>query len=114
MTSDDKDEATAELRALLRAAHDLREVAERAEAGLTTLAFAGVAHPQRNVWIDTDLAGRIAIDLEDFAVAGEWDNAVARVAADDAAAAVATVRAWLGGADVDAAIAAAHGHVQRR
>lgn len=84
----EKDEVTARVQTALRSFAEVRE-SNRAEAGLTTLAFESVAQPNRNVWIDTDLGGRLTVDLEDFEVKGEWDNAVARLAADDERALVA-------------------------
>lgn len=76
---------------------------DRAEAGLTTLSFASVLYPERHVWLDSDLAGVLAIDLEDWNVEGAWDNAVARLDADDATA-PGIVRAWLTGATIEECI----------
>src|SRR5687767_9482959 len=97
-----KDEVTARLRAALLAVPEAQET-NRAEAGLTTLSFVSRKHPNRNVWVDTDLAGRLVIDLEDFQDDREWDNAVARVAPVDESSAVSVIAAWLGGQALDAA-----------
>lgn len=95
-----KDETTAALRALILSTPGIKET-DRADAGLTTLSFVSEALPSRNVWVDTDLAGRIAVDLEDFDSDREWDNAVGRLkpaSLEDAAKAIAD---WLTGGDGD-------------
>ena len=51
-------------------------------------------YPQKHVWIDTDLEG-ISIDLEDRAIEGEWDNAVARLTVQTFTEAAGIVHAWL-------------------
>jgi hypothetical protein len=109
----EKDEVTARVRDALRAVPDVRET-DRAEASLTTLSFAGAADANRNVWIDTDLGGRLTIDLEDFTVEGEWDNAIARLRADDPDALVMAARVWLTGASAEEAIAVCPGRLHRR
>jgi hypothetical protein len=56
---------------------------ERAEAGLTILSFRSASQDERHVWIDTDLAGRLVIDLEDWNYEATWDNSVAHLGALD-------------------------------
>jgi hypothetical protein len=73
---------------------------DRAEAGLTTLSFGSAICPERHVWLDTDLSGVLAIDLEDWSVEEEWDNAVTRLDATEETA-PDIVRAWLTGSSVD-------------
>jgi len=110
----EKDELTARVRLRLCGIDGLREDPGRAEAGLTTLAFRSADDARRNVWIDTDLGGRIAVDLEDFTDESEWDNAVVRLSVDDEQALVSVVRAWLGGGDVESAVAAGGEATRRR
>ena len=56
---------------------------DRADAGLTTLSFQSVSHPERHVWIDTDLLSEPVIDLEDWNDEAEWDNSVAHAVTQD-------------------------------
>jgi hypothetical protein len=72
----------------------------RAEAGLTTLSFSSAVHPERHVWLDTDLGRLLVIDLEDWTFEGTWDNAVAHLGAADETVPV-IVRAWLEGGSVE-------------
>jgi hypothetical protein len=50
--------------------------------------------------MDTDLAGELVIDLEDWNYEATWDNSVAHLEASDEAA-PRIVQAWLGGATAE-------------
>lgn len=67
-----------------------------AEALLCALSYQSVFHPERHIWIDTDLNG-ISIDLEDRSIDGEWDNAIAHIKAMSLDEAVEMVQIWLSG-----------------
>lgn len=99
-TDEFKDEATARLRKLILQRPGLRET-DSAEAGLTTLSFQSVSHPRRSVWIDTDLNGRMVVDLEEESSERNDDRDVAHVIPADDDAAVAVVEAWVSGAHLD-------------
>ncbi len=71
-----------------------------AAASLTTLSFQSDIFPERRVWIDTDLEG-IGLDLEDWNIKAEWDNAVARIKAQSLAEVVEITQLWLSGANLD-------------
>jgi hypothetical protein len=101
-----KDDRTIALRSALKATPGIRET-DRAEAGLTTLSFASAEHPQRNVWIDTDLNGQLWIDLEDLRDERAWDHAVAHVTPPSDDAAIQVVQAWLSGMDLQACLTTA-------
>lgn len=92
----EKDERTELVRAMLKSCDELRET-DRADSGLTTLSFQSVSHSQRHVWIDTDLAGDISIDLEDWTDNENWDNSVANVTTHNLEEAASTAIAWLRG-----------------
>lgn len=49
----------------------------RADVRLTTLSFQSTSLPDRHTWIDTDLAGEMVVDLEEWSTVENWDNAVA-------------------------------------
>lgn len=93
-----KDETTSALRALILSNPGIKET-DRAEAGLTTLSFVSETLTHRNVWVDTDLAGRIAVDLEDFDDEREWDNAVQHLEPSSLEDAAQAITAWLTGRD---------------
>ena len=74
---------------------------DRADSGLSTLSFQSVMHPQRHVWIDTDLAGECILDLEDWIAEETWDNSVAHLASQDVDTVTVIANAWLTGATVE-------------
>lgn len=73
---------------------------QRAESGLTTLSFQSASYPERHIWIDTDLAGELVIDLEDWNYQASWDNSVAHLEVTDENV-PAIVQLWLTGATAD-------------
>jgi hypothetical protein len=95
-----KDARTEKLRQAV--AHLAPEAVEddRAACGLTTLSFSSTVHADRHIWLDTDLAGSLIIDLEDWTYKGSWDNSLAHIEASDEAT-PSIIRAWLVGATVD-------------
>jgi hypothetical protein len=95
----DKNDETNRLRCLVQASADLRET-DRADLGLTTLSFQSALLPNRHVWADTDLAGSISVDLEDWLNSGEWDNSVARLVAQSIESCSNVIIAWLSGRSV--------------
>ena len=98
--TDQKNNVTEQLRQMIgHKAPGARET-DDAEASLTTLSFQSDIHPERHVWIDTDLEG-IGLDLEDWNIEAEWDNAVARVKAQSLAEVVEITQLWLSGANLD-------------
>lgn len=96
----EKDERTERLRMELDGCGELRETG-RADSGLTTLSFQSASQSHRHVWIDTDLAGDISIDLEDWTDHGKWDNSVANVTTQDIKLCAAVAIAWLCGVSAD-------------
>src|ERR1700719_1820767 len=95
-----KDERTERLRQAIGLNTPAASEDQRAEAGLTILSFRSACQDERHVWIDTDLAGRLVIDLEDWNYEATWDNSVAHLGAlDDDVPAI--VQAWLTGATVE-------------
>jgi hypothetical protein len=60
-----KDERTESLRELLRTNEQIVET-HYAELSLVNLSFQSVGYPNRHVWVDTNLAGKIKVDLEDW------------------------------------------------
>lgn len=73
---------------------------QRAEAGLTTLSLRSACQDVRHVWIDTDLAGHLVLDLEDWNYDATWNNSVAHLGALDEDV-PGIVQAWLTGASVE-------------
>ena len=67
-----------------------------AEAALDALSDQSKLLPQRHIWLEVEQQ-EISLDLEDRALEGEWDNAVAHVATRSPLQAVATIDAWLSG-----------------
>jgi hypothetical protein len=57
-------------------------------------------YPEKHVWIDTDFNG-IAIDLEDWKMSNEWDNAIARIQVESLEEATEIIQIWLSGGKVD-------------
>lgn len=92
----EKDERTEWVRSALKECDGLKET-DRADSGLTTLSYQSINHAERHVWIDTDLAGEVSIDLEDWTNDDEWDNSVANVTTHDIKLAASIVAAWLKG-----------------
>lgn len=84
----------------LNGCDELKET-DRADSGLTTLSFQSTSHSQRHVWIDTDLAGEISIDLEDWTNHNKWDNSVANVTTQDTNLCAVVAITWLRGHSVD-------------
>src|SRR5690349_14008722 len=98
-----KDSRTGRLREAIRRLTPEALEDGRADSGLTTLSFFSQKHPERHVWLDTDLGGALVIDLEDWTFEGTWDNAVAHLEATDEAA-PNIVQAWLSGARLEVCI----------
>jgi len=94
-----KDERTKRLRQAITQTAPAALEDRRAEAGRTTLSFRSVTHPERHIWIDTDLDGRLEIDLEDWTNETTWDNALVHLTAPDENV-PGIVQAWLSGASV--------------
>ncbi len=92
----EKDERTEPVRAMLKGCDEVRET-DRADSGLTTLSFQSVSHSQRRVWIDTELAGDISIDVKDWTNNENWDNSVVNVTTHNLEEAASTAIAWLRG-----------------
>src|ERR1700722_737520 len=98
-----KDDRTECLRQAINNAAPAAVEDERAEAGLTTLSYRSATHPERHIWFDTDLAGQMVIDLEDWNYEATWDNSVAHLqAADEDVPEI--IQAWLTGATVEECI----------
>lgn len=95
-----KNDTTETLRQMLRSKILKAIETNRAETCLCTLSFQSTVCPERHVWIDTDLDG-IGIDLEDWKIESEWDNAVARIRVDSLEDAVEIVQTWLYGGNLD-------------
>lgn len=95
-----KCELTERLKALILRSSALNETG-RADSGLTTISFQSVQIPRRHVWIDTDLAGRIAIDLEDWENDEKWDNSICNLTVKDIETCAAIALAWLHGTSAD-------------
>jgi hypothetical protein len=68
-----------------------------ADSGLTTLSFQSTVDPLRHVWIDTDLAGRMIVDLEDWRGTDKWDDSVAHLTINDIAGLAEIAKFWLSG-----------------
>ena len=100
LRTDKKDELTERLRQMIgRSTPECYET-DRAETGLCTLSFQSKAYPEKHVWIDTDLNG-IGIDLEDWEMSNEWDNASARIKVESLKEATEIIQIWLSGGKVD-------------
>ena len=97
-----KNEETESLRHLVQLSVEVGETAD-ADVGLTTLSFQSVRHPNRHVWVDTDLAGELSIDLEDWEHDETWDNSVAHLTAPNIEGAAVIIVAWLSGQPLDSA-----------
>jgi hypothetical protein len=95
----EKDNETERLRYLVQASADLRET-DCADLGLTILSFQSILFPNRHVWADTDLAGDISVDLEDWLNDSEWDNSVAHLVAPSIESCSNVIIAWLSGRSV--------------
>ena len=94
-----KPESTEELRRAVLTSTDVVET-DRADSGLTTVSFQSVKLPSRHVWVDTDLAGVMVADLEEWANASTWDNSIAHLTAPTISILSAIVLAWLHGSTV--------------
>lgn len=73
-----KDHKTEMLRGLIR--EKLPQVIEtsRAEASLCELSLQSSIKKERHVWVSTCADGKFEIDLEDWNMSDEWDNALER------------------------------------
>jgi len=92
-----KDRVTEQLRKKIKGQFAWVRETEEAETSLCALSFQSTTHPERHVWIDTDLDG-IGLDLEDWQRNDDGDDAVARVKATSINAAADIVGVWLSGA----------------
>ena len=91
-----KDDETESLRRQVLASPDVEETG-RADCGLTTLSFHSMRVPNRHVWVDTDLADELVIDLEDWLNGERWDSAVEHLVAPDIETSGTIIIAWLSG-----------------
>lgn len=96
----DKNDDTERLRQLVLKCFRVVET-NRADCSLCTLSFQSITIPKLHVWVDTDLAGQLVIDLEDWEYEGSWDNAVAHLTANDLETCSAIIIAWLTGESID-------------
>lgn len=92
----EKDERTERLRANVNQHEGLCET-HFADIGLTTLSFQSNILLERHVWIDTDLSGKVKIDLEDWNFEETWDNSVATLWPKDLSTCAMIAIKWLGG-----------------
>ena len=91
-----KNQETESLRQLVKLSGEVKETGD-ADANLTTLSFQSVRHGNRHVWVDTDLAGELSVDLEDWQNDEAWDNSVAHVTASSIEVASEIIIAWCRG-----------------
>ena len=94
-----KDRITEQLRQKIKRQFPWARETEEAEASLCALSLQSTTHPERHVWIDTDLDG-IGLDLEDWQLDDEGDDTIARVKAESIKAAINIVGVWLSGANL--------------
>lgn len=97
---DPKDEITEQLRQMIVSKVPMAQETDDAEALLCALSFQSASYPERHIWLDTDSEG-ISMDLEDWNVESEWDNAVARIKVASLAEATDIAQAWLSGINLD-------------
>jgi len=78
--------------------HHVPEAIEtsRAEADLIAASFQSRRHPERHIYISFYDQEHFGIDLEDWMVEGEWDNAVDRQTTSSLDEALEIVKNWLG------------------
>jgi len=100
LRTDKKDELTERLRQMIGRNTPESYETDRAETCLSTLSFQSKAYPEKHVWIDTDLNG-IAIDLEDWEMSTEWDNAIVRIKVESLEEATEIIQIWLSGGKLD-------------
>lgn len=95
--NDEKDKSTQQLRIMIgQKIHHAYETAS-AELSMCNLSFQSTQMPERSVWIDLQDPKHITIDLEDWNVEDEWDNAIARVSVKNLEEAVQLTEDWLSG-----------------
>lgn len=97
---DVKDTVTEQIRQSIKKHVSVAQETDEAEASLDALSFRSTVCPERYVWIDTSLEG-IGVDLEDWDMGDEWDNAVARVLGSSLDETVELVQIWLSGANLE-------------
>ena len=95
-----KDTLTEQIRQSIEKHVTAAQETDEAEASLDALSFQSTVCPERHVWIDTSLEG-IGVDLEDWDMGDEWDNAVARVLGSSLDDTVELVQIWLSGANLE-------------
>jgi len=93
-----KDKTTEKLRQLIINQIPTVHETDDAEPFLTALSLQSKLYPNRHIWIDTDLDGIIGIDLEDWDIEDEWDNAIARLKMNTLAQTVELIQLWVSGA----------------
>jgi hypothetical protein len=108
--TDPKDEITEQLRQMIVARVSTAQETDDAEALLTALSFQSTSCPERHIWIDTDLAG-ISLDLEDWNIEEEWDNAVAHINVTSLVEVVNITETWLSGVKL-AELLLSHEHLE--
>lgn len=96
----EKDAVTEKARRLILASHMASETS-RAEPGLTTLSFRSLIHPERGVWIDTDLGGEMVVDIEVTTNTASWDNSITSYSAKDFNHLTNIAVSWLSGSSLD-------------
>ncbi len=94
-----KDDQTEQLRVLLSHSKKIQET-DAADSGLSTLSYQSKETPRRNVWIDTDLAGNIKVDIEDLDNDEKWDNSVATFTPTDINICAIITLTWLCGGSI--------------
>lgn len=94
-----KNEITEAVRQLLLSQPGIAETT-RADAGQTTISYQSLSMSERHVWLDTDLGGRMVVDLEDWSASSKWDNAVAHIVVLDTDLLARVAFAWLTGRPV--------------
>jgi len=98
-----KDERTGRLRQAIAESAPAAIEDQRADPCLAVLSLRSACCEEKHVWIDTDLAGQLVIDLEDWNYQATWDNSVAHLEASDEDV-PEIVQAWLTGATVEECI----------
>lgn len=94
-----KDDQTERLRMLLSQSMEIHET-DAADSGLSTLSYQSTDNPQRHVWIDTDLTGKMKVDIEDLDTDEKWDHSVATYAPADINMCAKLTLAWLCGSSI--------------
>ncbi len=92
----EKDELTRQLQQMIASQIPFATETDYAEANLCSLSWQSRTIPNRHAWLDIDADG-VNVDLEDWTVEGEWDNAVARVSVETFAETLKLLEIWFSG-----------------